>query len=67
MGLSEGCILKRDLPMDAAITFADVEIPKGRLSDKLFADQSKRFGLAKNRSSAAEDVARVSQWRHVSI
>ena len=39
IGLSEGCTLLRDLPMDAAITFADVSVPAGRLSDKLFADQ----------------------------
>lgn len=27
MGLSEGCVLKRDLPKDAAITYADVTVP----------------------------------------
>jgi predicted homoserine dehydrogenase-like protein len=45
MGLSEGCILKRDLPMDAAITFDDVELPKGRLSDKLWQEQRTMFKI----------------------
>lgn len=43
MGLSEGCVLKRDLPMDAAITCDDVDVPKSRLSDKLRAQQNKLF------------------------
>ena len=55
MGLSEGCILKRDLPVDAAITFADVELPKGRLSDKLFEEQKLYFrvGVAQRPDRAA--------------
>lgn len=52
MGLSEGCILKRDLPMDAAVTFADVEIPKGRLCDRLWSEQVEHFGLKKLRKIA---------------
>lgn len=47
MGLSEGCVLKRDLPMDAAITFDDVELPKGRLADRLWNEQVEHFGLRK--------------------
>jgi len=43
MGLSEGCVLKRDLPMDAAIAFDDVIIPNNRLSDKLWKEQSEVF------------------------
>jgi predicted homoserine dehydrogenase-like protein len=35
MGLSEGCLLKRDVPCDAAITYDDVEVPAGRLTDEL--------------------------------
>jgi predicted homoserine dehydrogenase-like protein len=45
MGLSEGCVLKRDLPIDAAVTYDDVELPKNRLSDKLRAEQNKMFKL----------------------
>ena len=45
MGLSEGCVLKRDLPMDAAVSYDDVELPKNRLSDKLRAEQNKLFNM----------------------
>jgi predicted homoserine dehydrogenase-like protein len=39
MGLAEGCKLKRDIPADTAITYDDVEIPAGRVADKLRAEQ----------------------------
>ena len=35
MGVSEGCKVIRDIPADTAITYADVELPKGRLVDEL--------------------------------
>ena len=44
MGLSQDCVLKRDLPRDAAITYDDVEVPAGRLADKLRAEQAEYFG-----------------------
>lgn len=43
MGLSEGCRLIRDVPKDQPITNADVEFPKGRLIDKLRAEQDAYF------------------------
>jgi len=43
MGLSEGCRLKRDIPKDLALTFDDVEVPHGRLCDKLRAEQDQHF------------------------
>ncbi len=52
IGLSEGCVLKRDLPMDAGITFDDVEMPQGRLSDQLWREQVEHFGLRKSRKIA---------------
>jgi predicted homoserine dehydrogenase-like protein len=39
MGLSEGCILKGDVLRDRPITFADVELPPGRLCDRIFTEQ----------------------------
>jgi predicted homoserine dehydrogenase-like protein len=42
-GLAEGCTLKRDLPKDAPIAYADVELPPGRLCDQLRAEQDKLF------------------------
>jgi predicted homoserine dehydrogenase-like protein len=43
MGLSEGCLLKNDVPKDHAITNADVELPANRLCDKLRAEQTLFF------------------------
>jgi predicted homoserine dehydrogenase-like protein len=43
IGLAEGCKLKRDIPKDQALTFDDVEIPAGRLSDKLWLEQEQHF------------------------
>jgi len=45
IGLSEGCRLLRDLPMDAAITFDDVQLPAGRLSDRLWVEQARHSSL----------------------
>ena len=46
MGLSEGCYLKRDIPKDMAISYNDVRLPEGRLSDKLRTEQDVRFSTA---------------------
>jgi len=43
MGLSEGCCLKRDIAKDQVITYADVELPAGRLCDTLRAEQNAHF------------------------
>ena len=43
MGLSEGCRLKIDIKRDQAITYADIELPPGRLCDKLRAEQNSHF------------------------
>jgi len=43
MGLSEGCRLQRDIPMDSPIIRGDVELPEGRLCDALRAEQDVRF------------------------
>lgn len=44
-GLTDGCVLKRDIKMDAPITFEDVELPKGRIADKLWEEQKRVFGI----------------------
>jgi predicted homoserine dehydrogenase-like protein len=41
--LSQDCRLKRDISKDTPITYADVDLPAGRLCDKLRAEQSARF------------------------
>ncbi|MCC6240188.1 MAG: Gfo/Idh/MocA family oxidoreductase [Phycisphaerales bacterium] len=43
MGLSEGCRLKRDISKDEVLTYADIELPAGRLCDKLRQEQNARF------------------------
>lgn len=45
MGLAGGCRLVRDVAADQPITYADVEVPEGRLADKLRAEQHEHFGL----------------------
>ena len=42
-GLVEGCVLKRDIPKDAVITYDDVSLPPGRLADQLRAEQYRMF------------------------
>ncbi len=49
MGLAEGCRLKRDIPKDQVLTFDDVEVPAGRLCDKLRAEQDAHFFGSKGR------------------
>jgi predicted homoserine dehydrogenase-like protein len=44
MGLSEGCKLRRAIPKDRAISYDDVEVPAGRLSDALRREQDAHFG-----------------------
>jgi predicted homoserine dehydrogenase-like protein len=43
MGLAEGCRLKRDIPKDYVLTYDDVELPEGRVCDRLRAEQNEYF------------------------
>ncbi len=42
-GLVEGCRLKRDITKDQPLSYADVELPEGRLADRLRAEQYRHF------------------------
>ena len=42
--LSLGCRLKREIAKDQSIGYADVDLPQGRLCDKLRAEQGSHFG-----------------------
>jgi predicted homoserine dehydrogenase-like protein len=42
-GLVEGCKLRRSIKKDTVLTYADVDLPSGRLADKLRAEQYKHF------------------------
>ena len=43
IGLAEGCTLKVDIPKDQVLTFDDVQIPEGRMCDRLRDEQNKYF------------------------
>jgi len=45
-GLVEGCKLKRDIAQDEVIGYDDIELPEGRLADKLRIEQYEHFGVA---------------------
>ena len=47
MGLAEGCRLKRDISKDRVLTYEDVELPKGRLCDRLRTEQNTYFAPEK--------------------
>jgi predicted homoserine dehydrogenase-like protein len=42
-GLVEGCRLLRDVPKDAVLSYDDVELPPGRIADRLRAEQYRTF------------------------
>lgn len=43
MGLSDGCRLRRDVARDVPIKNSDVDVPAGRVADKLRAEQDELF------------------------
>ena len=47
MGLAEGCRLLRAVRKDAVLTYDDVEVPAGRLGDRLRAEQDAHFGVGR--------------------
>lgn len=48
MGLAEGCRLKRDISRDQVLTYDDVELPQGRLCDRLRTEQNADFFTGKH-------------------
>ena len=46
MGLSKGCHLRRKISKNHAITYEDVELPAGRMADKLRSEQNVHFDEA---------------------
>lgn len=43
LGFAEGCVLKKDLPRDATLTFDDVVMPEGRFAYQLYREQEEYF------------------------
>jgi predicted homoserine dehydrogenase-like protein len=48
MGLAEGCKVTRNIEKDTVLTYDDVELPAGRLCDKLRAEQNQVFATSRN-------------------
>lgn len=46
IGVAEGCRTLRDIAKDEVLTYADVELPSGRLVDQLRAEQARTFSAA---------------------
>lgn len=66
MGLSSGCRLLRDVRKDQAITYADVDVPRGRLCDKLRAEQNSYFSLSKTPSAVSwRGHQRLAEFRQL--
>ncbi|HUI06222.1 MAG TPA: SAF domain-containing protein [Verrucomicrobiae bacterium] len=57
MGVGVGCRLKRDIPKDQVLTYDDVEIPPGRLCDRLRAEQDSSFATQRPRSRSTGQTA----------
>lgn len=51
MGVAQGCRLKRNIPRDQVLTYEDVELPEGRLTEKLRAEQEAYFAPAVSRAA----------------
>jgi predicted homoserine dehydrogenase-like protein len=47
IGLSEGCVLRRDIKKDGVISSNDVESPRGRLAETLWLEQIARWPYVK--------------------
>jgi predicted homoserine dehydrogenase-like protein len=60
MGLSEGCVLRRDVPRDSVVTAADVVMPPERLSDRLWAEQRDRWPDTSGRAERAPAKERAT-------
>ena len=43
MGLARGCRFRRDMPKDAVLTDADLDLPEGSLAGQLLAEQDAYF------------------------
>jgi predicted homoserine dehydrogenase-like protein len=46
IGMSEGCVLRRDVAKDAVLSFDDVDAFAGGLIEKLWREQNERWPLA---------------------
>jgi predicted homoserine dehydrogenase-like protein len=56
IGLSEDCVLIRDVAKDAVVSFDDVDVPAGRRVDALWQEQFEKWPVSRQapRQAAAE-------------
>jgi predicted homoserine dehydrogenase-like protein len=59
MGLAEGCTLVRDVARDAVLTFDEVELPEGRLVDRLWREQEETFGGIRQERGTVAATAQI--------
>jgi predicted homoserine dehydrogenase-like protein len=55
MGLSEGCVLRRDISKDDVLSFGDVELPRRRLVEELWREQNVEWPSVTEGSQARAD------------
>ena len=56
IGLSSDCKLLRDIPKDTAISYRDIELPAGRLSDQIRAEQDAYFFGSAGQATTAKST-----------
>jgi predicted homoserine dehydrogenase-like protein len=57
MGLAQGAVLKRSIPKDQVLTYADVDLPEGRLCDRLRAEQEAYFATTTKLPAVMETIS----------
>jgi predicted homoserine dehydrogenase-like protein len=55
IGLSESCLLRRDVSKDHALSFNDVELPRGRVVERLWREQNARWQVIAQSPQAHND------------
>jgi predicted homoserine dehydrogenase-like protein len=60
-GLVEGCKLRHDIAQDQVLTYDDVELPEGRLADRLRGEQYEHF---RGEKWLSEHVAKAQVVSH---
>jgi predicted homoserine dehydrogenase-like protein len=63
IGLSEDCVLRRDIAKDSVISFDDVVSPQGRLAEKLWQEQNERWPFQKSLERQRSEHARHESER----
>jgi predicted homoserine dehydrogenase-like protein len=61
IGLSEGCVLRRDISKDSVVSFDDVDLPSDRLSEMLWHEQATRWQLVKAEFRDQQHIAPISR------